>query len=156
MYGISWKSYNNFSGWRQYMWDNQWQRRVTDGDAHTDVKTSWRSSECIPCTALDRPWGFQQVEDPRFQDNRHMKVVSLSALRTGRLYPPGNIPGTHFCYKLSRPQGHSAAGRNMWMRNSNDSIGNRTRDLVPCSAVSQPTVRPRAPNPIVYLYKLLT
>jgi len=26
-----------------------------------------------------------------------MKVVRLSALRTGRLYPLGNIPGTHFC-----------------------------------------------------------
>jgi len=26
-----------------------------------------------------------------------MKVVSLSALCTGHLYPPGNIPGTHFC-----------------------------------------------------------
>ena len=23
--------------------------------------------------------------------------------------PPGNIPGTHFCYRLNRPQGHSAA-----------------------------------------------
>ena len=38
-------------------------------------------------TVLDRPWGFQQVLAPRFQDNRHMKVVRLSALRTGRLYP---------------------------------------------------------------------
>jgi hypothetical protein len=36
-------------------------------------------------------------EAPRFQNNRHMKVVRLSALRIGRLYPPGNIPGTHFC-----------------------------------------------------------
>jgi hypothetical protein len=35
-------------------------------------------------------------EAPRFQDNRHIKVVKLSALRTGCLYPPGNIPGTHF------------------------------------------------------------
>ena len=34
-----------------------------------------------------RPGGFQEVEVPRFQDNRHMKVVMLSALRTGRLYP---------------------------------------------------------------------
>ena len=34
---------------------------------------------------------------PIFQDNRRMKVVRLSALRTGCLYPPGNIPGTHFC-----------------------------------------------------------
>ena len=33
------------------------------------------------------PWGFQKVEAPRFQDNRHLKVVKLSALRTGRLYP---------------------------------------------------------------------
>ena len=33
------------------------------------------------------PWGIQEVETPRFQDNRHMKVVILSALRTGRLYP---------------------------------------------------------------------
>jgi len=36
-----------------------------------------------------------------------MKVVKLSALRTGRLSPPpGSIPDTHFCYRLSRPQGH--------------------------------------------------
>ena len=41
-----------------------------------------------PITGLDRPRGFQEVEAPRFQDNRHMKVVRLSALRTGRLYPP--------------------------------------------------------------------
>ena len=34
-----------------------------------------------------RPRGFQEVESPRFQDNRHMKVVRLSALRTGRFYP---------------------------------------------------------------------
>jgi len=31
--------------------------------------------------------GFQEVEALRFQDNRHMKVVKLSALHTGRLYP---------------------------------------------------------------------
>jgi hypothetical protein len=35
----------------------------------------------------DRPWGFQKVEALRFQDNRHMKVVRLSALRTGHPYP---------------------------------------------------------------------
>jgi len=38
-------------------------------------------------TGLDRPWGFQQFEAPRFQDIRHRKVVRLSALRTDRLYP---------------------------------------------------------------------
>jgi hypothetical protein len=45
-----------------------------------------------PITGLNWPTGFQQVEAPRFQDNRHMKVVRLSALCTGHLYPPGNIP----------------------------------------------------------------
>ena len=33
-----------------------------------------------------RPWGFQEAEAPRYQDSRHMKVVRLSALRTGRLH----------------------------------------------------------------------
>jgi hypothetical protein len=47
--------------------------------------------------SLDRPLGLQEVEAPRFKDTRHMKVVRLSALRTGRLYLPGNIPGAYFC-----------------------------------------------------------
>jgi len=60
--------------------------------------------------------------------------------------PPGNIPGTHFCWRLSQPQGHSAAGRIMPMKKYNDTIGNRTRDLPACSAVPQPTAPPRAPE----------
>jgi hypothetical protein len=59
-----------------------------------------------------------------------MKVVRLSALGTGRLYPLGIIPDTHFCQILSQTQGHSTAGRFMSMKNSNDTIGNRTVDLV--------------------------
>ena len=43
---------------------------------------------CNPITGLDRPRWFQDVEAPRFQDSRHMNVVRLSAVRTGRLYPP--------------------------------------------------------------------
>jgi hypothetical protein len=37
-----------------------------------------------PCTG---PESSRVIEVPRFQDNRHMKVVRLSALRTERLYP---------------------------------------------------------------------
>jgi len=40
-----------------------------------------------------------------------MKVVRLSAIRTSRFTPAGDIPDTHFCYRLSRPQGHSATRR---------------------------------------------
>jgi len=32
-----------------------------------------------------------------------MKVVTLSALCTGNLYSPVDIPGTHVCYSLSIP-----------------------------------------------------
>ena len=65
---------------------------------------------------------------------------------------PGNIPGTHFCQSRSQPQGHSTAGRIMSMKNSNETIGNRTRDLPNCSAVPQPTALRRALN----TYKLIT
>ena len=74
-----------------------------------------------------------------------MNVVMLSALRTGRLYAPRNIPGTHFFWRLSQPQGHSVTGRIMSIKNSNDTIGNRTRDPPACSAVPQSTAPPRVP-----------
>ena len=85
-------------------------------------------------------------EARRFQDNRQMNVVR----------PPGNIPGTHLCYRLGRPQGHSAAGRIMSMKNSYDTIGNRTRDLPTCSAVPQPTAPPRTPSAILTLVNKLS
>jgi len=34
--------------------------------------------------------------------------------------PTGNTPGTHFCLRLSRPQGYSAIARIMSMKNSSD------------------------------------
>jgi hypothetical protein len=39
-----------------------------------------------PITGLDRSLGFQEFAASRFPDNRHMKVVRLSALRPSRLY----------------------------------------------------------------------
>ena len=65
---------------------------------------------------------------------------------------------TRFCTRLSRPQGHTATGRIMSMKNSIDTIGNRTRDLPACSTVPHPTVPPRAPRSrvpvtvIMYIY----
>jgi len=50
------------------------------------------------------PRGFQEVEAPRFHDNRHVKAVRLSALTHRPPLPRGNAPGTHFCYRLSQPQ----------------------------------------------------
>ena len=86
------------------------------------------------------------VEFPRFQDNLHMKVISLSALGTGRFYAPENIRGTNFSQRLSRLQGRSAAGQIKSMKNLN-------RDLPACSAVTQPTTPPHAPQVIFRKFK---
>lgn len=75
----------------------------------------------------------------RLQDSRRMKVVSLSFLHTGRLYPTKITPGTHFYQMLSQLQSHSVAGRTMSMKHYSDTIGNRSRDLPSCSTVPQPT-----------------
>ena len=68
------------------------------------------------------------------------KVVSLTHRPP---LTPRNTPGTHLCWRLSRPQGHGATGGIMSMKNSNDTIGNRTRDLPVCSSLCH-----RAPHSI--------
>jgi hypothetical protein len=67
-------------------------------------------------------------------------AVRLSALRAGRSLPPRKIPGTHFCQRLSRPQGHSAAGRVRSIEKPNDLVGIQTRDLLAFIIVPQPTM----------------
>ena len=56
---------------------------------HNFVKTGYifhtvrrESKSSIPITGLERPWGFQEVEAPRFQDIRHTKVTRF------QLYSP--------------------------------------------------------------------
>ena len=60
-----------------------------------DVKVKVRVKQSL--SGLDMARGFQEVEAPRLQENWHMNLVRLSALCTGHLHAPGNIPGTHFC-----------------------------------------------------------
>jgi hypothetical protein len=88
--------------------------------------------KAIPLQAWTGPEGFRSLRLPDFKTIGTL-VVMLSVLRTNCLYPPpppGNIPGTRFCYRLSQ--------------NSNDTIGNRIRGLLACSAVRFPQKYGRA------------
>jgi hypothetical protein len=81
-----------------------------------------------------------------------MKVVRLSALPTGRLYPTGKYSWYKFMLEAGvNPRGYIATGRIMSMKNSNDNIGNRTSDLPACRAVPQPTALRRVPVRVVLI-----
>ena len=88
------------------------------------------------------PEGSRQLRFPDYvtmtQDG--VKVVNFMPRS---LFTPEYIPGTHFCWRLSQPQDHRATGRFMSMKNSNYTIGDRTRKLPACSAVPHPPASPR-------------
>ena len=78
------------------------------------------------------PEGSRKLRFPDFMTTVQEggKIVSL----THRPHlPPGNPPSTHLCSRLSRPQGHSAIGRIISTKNSNDTIWDRTSDRLICS-----------------------
>ena len=93
-----------------------------------------------------------RTQNSRQSSHEGAKVVSPTHRP---LLSPGNIPGTYFGYSLSRPQGHSAAGRIMSKKNSDDTIGNRIRDLPACSAVPKPTALPRVTTTFIEMQIIL-
>ena len=58
-----------------------------------------------------RPWNVRIFRLPELLDSRQMKVVRPYAQAAFTPPPQRKIVGAHLCLRLSRPQGHSAAGR---------------------------------------------
>jgi len=67
-------------------------------------KISYPPIKCksVPLQAWSSPEGFRKIRFPDFMTTAQDggKVVSL---KDRPPLPPGNAPGTHFCYRLSRP-----------------------------------------------------
>jgi hypothetical protein len=65
-------------------------------------------------SSLYRPWRpleFREVEAPTFWEIRLTNGEKVISPTRQPLFTPRKIPGTYFCQRLNRPQGHNAAGR---------------------------------------------
>jgi len=82
-----------------------------------------------PPSSPGRPLDLQEVEATRISRHSAREDVTVVSPTHRPPLPPGDIPGTHLCQILSRPQGHGAAGWVKSMEDSSGTIGNRTRDL---------------------------
>jgi hypothetical protein len=74
----------------------------------TKLGNTSNKSKSYPYTG---PPAFQEDEASKFQDNQQIKVVRLSAQRNRPSLPLGDITGTHFFCRLSRPQFHRVEGK---------------------------------------------
>jgi hypothetical protein len=91
------------------------------------------------------PWGFQEFEAPRFQDNRHMKVVRFVSPKHRPPLSPRKYRYSLLLEAESTP-GQKCDQKDYVNENSNDTIGNRTRVFPACRTVVQPTAPPRTPG----------
>ena len=93
---------------------------------------------CSTVCVVFRPFGLQEIDVPT--------ISRQSVHKGGKVVSPTHRPCllTHFCHKLSRSQGHSAARRIISLKNLKYRIGNGTRDLPACSKGPQITALPNS------------
>jgi hypothetical protein len=59
-------------------------------DSGTCIVANSGLKKTIPVQAWTGPLGFRRLRSPEFLDSQHMKMVRLSVLCTGCLYPQGD------------------------------------------------------------------
>jgi hypothetical protein len=99
---------------------------------------------------LNRSLGSQKVQSERFRNLAH-ESGKVDSPKYRPLLSLAHTPGTHLRQKLSGPKDYNVAGNIKAMKNTNDSIGNRYRDLPACSAVPQPTAPLQILKPVQLL-----
>jgi hypothetical protein len=84
--------------------------------------------------SLEKPWGLQEVQTPRISRQSADEGDNVVSPTHRPPLPPSprRYPWYSFLYRLSRRQGHGAAGRIMSIKNLSGPIGNRTCDLPAC------------------------
>ena len=96
------------------------------------------------CRSVD-PQVSGRLSFPEFLDNRHMNLVSLSALRNGLLNPHEVSLVSYLLVNESNP-GPQCGRRIKSMKNLNELTGIQTLDDPACSAAPEPTALPRTPQ----------
>jgi hypothetical protein len=95
-------------------------------------KFAIKKGKAIPVTSCGGPWGCGMLRFPHSLDNQLTDGSEVVGFMHWPPFTPRKIPGTHFCYRLSQPQGHIVAGRIRSIKKSNDLIWNQTHDLLAC------------------------
>ena len=89
--------------------------------SHELIRQLKGKGKAVPLQAWSGPEGSRKLRFPDYMTTAQDGGKVVSPTQRPPL-PSGNAPGTHFCYRLSQPQGNSAIGRIMSMKNSNDTI----------------------------------
>jgi hypothetical protein len=100
--------------------------------------TTRKNVKSFPGQEYYKRRGFQEFDDPGFQDTPHMNIVSTRRFTQQKIFMV--LISVSGCVD-PRPY---ATGRIMSMKDSNYTLGNQNRDFPACSAVPRPTVPPRA------------
>jgi hypothetical protein len=111
-------------------------------DENKCVQLLWdkkAEGKTIPVRGRGGSKGCETSRLSHFLDNRLTDGGEVVSLTCQTPFTPRKIPGTHFCYRLSQPQCHNAAGRIRSIDTFDYLIGDRIRA---CSMVPQSTTLP--------------